>query len=182
MAIPYNDNLSLQMFYQNPNWYEKIETLPLTVNQSIFKQTIAEVLNLSYRPPFRSVQFLKDLARLIFKVPIRAIATPVFLKQNWKERKRALVNVKLPCYALAQLALMPVKFLFALMALGISGPFPKKARWILEKSKQWTVWLDGRSSQLEALKEEGIKKTKNRQEYYNYFTWLYKIEPSFCIK
>lgn len=75
--------------------------------------------------------------------------------------ERAKVNVKLTGYAFVQLVSVPGKFIVALAALS-AGPFSnEKAQWLLDKSVNWTIHLDGRASQLEALKEEEVKKTKS---------------------
>jgi hypothetical protein len=122
----------------------------------------------------------------VLKVPIRAIMTPIVLPKNWKERERSKINAKLTGYSFVQLLLVPVKFLVAIAAISASAISCKRAeQWLLDKSEGWTTYtthLDGRASQLEALKEEGIKKSNTREEYAQYREWLYNIDSKLCRK
>lgn len=182
MSIPYNDNLSLSTFYANPNWYQSLPA-PSSKNENQTIRAVGELfVHASKQPVVRSVQFIRDAARLVLKVPIRAIVKPIFLEKNWQERERAKVNVKLTGYAFVQLASVPAKFLVALIALGISAFSQERAKRLLDASEEWTAHLDGRASQLEALKEEGAKKAQSRHEFDQYRTWLYNIDPKLCRK
>ncbi len=78
--------------------------------------------------------------------------------------------------------LVPVKYSVALAAILTSTISCKSAsKWlgILKvRLKVYTNHLDGRASQLEARKEEGIKKAKTRKEFDKYKKWVY--EPDAC--
>jgi hypothetical protein len=182
MSIPYNNNLNLSTYQTNPTWYENLEA-PSLKNEHQGKRALGELFTQTFKQSFkRSVQLIRDSARLVLKVPIRAIVTPIFLKKNWQERERATINAKLTGYAFIQLLAVPVKFMVALTALGISVFSEEKAKRLLDLSEGWTTHLDGRTSQLEALKEEGAKKTQSREEFEKYRTWLYNIDPKLCCK
>lgn len=178
MSIPYNESISLYHFKCGVNvndfhgkWTDKKKTAKGELISNAFQQ-----------PVVRTVQFIRDTARLILKVPVRAIANPIFLEKNWRERERAKVNVKLTGYAFVQMVSVPVKFMVALVALGIT-PFSKtSAEKLINKSAAWTAHLDGCASRLEALKEEGAKGAKNRNEYNGYKDWLYNIDAKLFRK
>ena len=166
----------------NPNWHKTVQK-PALKNENQAKRAAGELFSHATKQPIvRFVQLIRDTARLVLKVPFRAIATPIFLKKNWEERQRALVNAKLTGYAFVQLASVPAKFMVALIALATSALSQKGANWLLDQSEGWTAHLDGRTSQLEALKEEGAKKAKDRNEFDAYRTWLYSIDPKLCRK
>ena len=136
-----------------------------------------------FEQPFtRGVQLLRDGARLVLKVPIRALWTPIILEKNWKELERAKINAKLTGYAFVQLACVPAKFVVALVALITSPISSSQTASLLNMSKHWTAHLDGRASQLEALKEVGRKYAANPDEYNKYRDWLYQINPELCCK
>lgn len=182
MSIPYNNNLRLESYQSNPNWCQDLHA-PSLNNGNQVKRALNEFFEqISKQPVVRSVQFIRDVARLVLKVPIRAIAKPIFLAKNWQERERATVNVKLTGYAFVQLASVPAKFMVALIAIATSAFSQDRAKWLLDASEGWTLHLDGCASQLEALKEEGAKKAQNRLEFDQYRTWLYKIDPKLCRK
>ena len=190
MSIPYNDKLSWQSYVNHPNWHleQKDQQSVSTVSENtLLKCSVIEVLShMTSEPIWRSVQFVRDAARLILKVPARSLYTPVFLEKNWRERERAKVNIKLTAYSFVQLISVPVKFAIALSALtakvlSVAIPRLKQvAQTLLESNKSWTAFLDGRASQLEALKEVGRKGAKNKEEFMNYRQWLYSIEPALC--
>ncbi len=136
--------------------------------------------DLAFGRPFRSVQLLQDFARLALKVPVRSLK-PIFFENSWQEKERATVNLKLVGYAFVQLSAVPVKFAVALVALQIAKSDQKKAQQFLDACEQWTAHYDGRASQLEALKEQGAKKAKDREEFEAYRAWLYGIKPEYCL-
>lgn len=182
MAIPFNHNLNLNHYHSTPDWHKgkaipQIEHGNLTQRaaNNLYIQTIAE-------PVARSVQFLRDSARLLLKVPVRAIWTPVVLQKNWAERERAVINTKLTGYSFIQLTSTPLKVLTACIALATSKVFSCQAKRLLDTSDSWISYLDGSASRLEALKEEGCKKIKNREEYESYKNWIYGIDPMLCRK
>lgn len=182
MSIPYNPNLTLDCYYKNlsneVSWLEPSLDSGNQENRAA-KEAIA---NLFKEPVVRGIQLLRDTARLVLKVPIRAIAKPIFLEKNWQELERAKINVKLTGYAFVQLAVVPAKFAIALSALAVCVFSQKTAKTWLDESYKWTAYFDGRASQLEALKEEGAKKLKTRDEFENYKSWLYRFDPSVCRK
>lgn len=182
MSIPYNGNLCLSTYHSNPNWYQNLQA-PSLKNENQVRRAVGELFANGFKQPvMRSVQFIRDAARLMLKVPIRAIAKPIFLKKNWQERERATVNAKLTGYAFVQLASVPAKFIIALIALATSAFSQERSKWHLDTSEEWTAYLDGRASQSEALKEEGAKKAQSRHEFDQYRTWLYNIDPKLCRK
>jgi hypothetical protein len=182
MSIPYNDHLAWSSFRADPNWY-KSQPAPSVDRQDQVKHAVNELYAQTINQPVsRGVQFIRDAARLVLKVPIRSVLTPIFLKKNWKERERAKINAKLTGYSFVQLVSVPAKFVVALTALATSKFSQDRAKWLLDKSEDWTAHLDGRASQLEALKEEGRIHAKNRGEFNNYKKWLYSIDPKICRK
>lgn len=186
MAIPYNDNLKWGRDIANPNWFNDQSVVlnrSLINNENLCIRSMNELFAQAIPQPFaRSVQLIRDGLRLVLKVPIRAIRTPIVLSKNWKELERAKINAKLTGYSFIQLFSVPIKFLVAFLALVTSAVSFAKAKWLLDKSEGWTAYLDGRASQLEALKEEAGKFSENRQQYDQYKTWLYTIEPKLCRK
>jgi hypothetical protein len=182
MSIPYNTNLSLSIYHSRPDWYQSVQVSPLK-NDSQVKRAADELLSHTFKQPLvRSVQFIRDAARLVLKVPIRAIAMPIFLEKNWRERERAAVNAKLTGYAFVQLVSIPAKFMVTLVVLATVTFSQESAKGLLDISEGWTTHLDGRASQLEALKEEGAKKAQSRDEFNHYRSWLYRIDPKLCCK
>jgi hypothetical protein len=172
MSIPYNINLSWKNYIDNPNWdspnwdspnWALAETVASETCPA--KRAINELFVKTFRQFFvRGEQFIRDTIRLVVKVPFRSLCTPIFLPKNWKERQRASINVKLAGYSFVQLLFVPVKFAVALVALVSSGISHKTANELLNKSDDWTADLDGRASQLEALKEEGRVNAKDKEE------------------
>jgi hypothetical protein len=182
MSIPYNDYLNLDIYQLHPNWHQFVPA-PVSNNENQACRALKEVgSNLTVQPVVRGVQAIRDLARLVLKVPIRAVATPVCLEKNWAERERAAVNAKLTGYAWVQLACVPPKLIVALVALGVAMVSEDGARLVLDTSENWTAHLDGRASQLEALKEEGAKKLSSQEEFDKYRAWLYSIDAKLCRK
>lgn len=182
MSIPYNPNLSLDSCYKN-SFAGILSHEPSLYQGSQVKRAAKEAIaNLFKEPVVRGVQLLRDAARLVLKVPIRAIFNPIFLEKNWRELERAKVNAKLTGYAFIQLASVPVKFAVALAALTACAFSQETAKRWLDGSYKWTAHFDGRASQLEALKEEGAKKSKSREEFETYKAWLYRFDPSVCRK
>lgn len=184
MAIPYNDNLRWDTYLSHPDWHKtqpEPTQLPEKCLDSQSTRAIKELFRQTFKQPFtRGVQCLRDAARLVLKVPFRSLKTPVFLKKNWKQRERAKINAKLAGYSFLHLLSVPVKFCVALAALAISAVSFDAARKTLDKSESWGAYLDGRASQLEALKEEGRQNAQTREEYARYKEWLYGIDPSLC--
>lgn len=179
MSIPYNEGISIEVFRGHAT-YQALYTFPN--GNPVKRAAIEAITNLFKEPVVRGVQLLRDTARLVLKVPIRAVVKPIFLEKNWRELERAKVNVKLTGYAFIQLVSVPAKFAVALTALAISVFSHEKAEGLLNMSRKWTIYLDGRASQLEALKEEGAKKSIDREEFEDYRNWLYHIQPLNCIK
>lgn len=187
MSIPYNDNLSWASFTGSSNWHigPSEPTLPPLIDRGNPRIRVNEYFVQCIKKTFvpgRGVQFIRDTARLVLKVPIRSIWTPIVLPKNWRELERSKINAKLTGYSFVQLISVPVKFLVALVALATSAISWKKAHCLLDKSEGWTAHLDGRASQLEALKEVGGKKATDRNEYDQYKKWLYSIDPKLCVK
>jgi hypothetical protein len=178
MSIPYNDALSWNSYQTTPDWYKNQPAAPPS-SEAPVKRAANELFA---QPVVRGVQFIRDAARLVLKVPIRALKTPIILEKNWKELERAKVNAKLTGYSFVQLVTAIVKIPVALAALATAVISPDKATWLLDQSARFTAYLDGRASQLEALKEEGAKREGNREEYNNYKSWLYGIDPKLCRK
>lgn len=186
MSIPHNDNLNWAIYNSNPDWHKSSTgPAPENLNDGEFKvrRAVGELFAQGVKQPVvRGVQFIRDTLRLVLKVPVRAIWTPIVLEKNWKERQRSLINAKLTGYSFVQLVSVPAKFLVAIAAILTSAISQKKAQWLLDKSDGFTAHLDGRASQLEALKEEGIKNAPTRIEYEQYKAWLYQIDPKLCRK
>jgi hypothetical protein len=186
MSIPYNDHLQWNTYTSDSNWYKsqfEATTAPSVDASSIAKRASTEVLTQIFKESFvRGIQFVRDGARLVLKVPIRSVWTPIILPKNWRELERTKINVKLTGYSLVQLISVPVKSVTALAALVVSAVSKNGANWLLDKSKSCSAHLDGRASQLEALKEVGAKKAPDRKQYYAYKQWLYTIDPKLCRK
>lgn len=186
MSIPYNDNLRWSTYTSNPNWHKNIFETPTerTINfSSVVKRAATEVLEQTFRESVvRGIQFIRDDARLVLKVPIRSVWKPIILPKNWREFERSKINAKLTGYSLVQFVSVPVKSVTALAALVVSTVSNNNANLLLDKSEDWTAHLDGRASQLEALKEEGAKRAPDRNQYEAYKQWLYDIDPKLCRK
>jgi hypothetical protein len=184
MSIPFNDNLSWEKYTTNPNWHKCLsqDSELASVNQT--RRAVNDLANQVFKQIFaRGFQFVRDLARLVLKVPVRAlIITPIFLSKNWKERQRAAINAKLTAYSFVQLLSVAPKFMVAIAAILTSAISNKKAKWLLDKSENWTAHLDGRASQLEALKEVGRVNAPDRKTYDAYKQWVYDIDPKLCRK
>lgn len=184
MSIPYNENLCWENYQKYPKGLQ--ELYPSNENRddessNEAARALSEIFGQTFQQPFvRGVQCIRDAARLVLKVPVRSLWTPIVLPKNWKQRERATINMKLAGYSLVQLASVPVKWGVALAALATSAISFQKAKFLLDCSEGWTAHLDGRASQLEALKEQGRKKAPNRSEYEAYKVWLYKIDPVLC--
>lgn len=189
MAIPYNDNLIWGIQNSNPDWHKiqpEAEELAPAIDEEDAEDNQAEraLIELFLKTPeqlvIRSIQFVRDSLRLVLKVPLRAVWTPIILEKNWKELERAKINAKLTGYSFVQLASVPVKFLVALAALVTSAISWETANWLLDESDEWTATMDGRASQLEALKEQAGKNAPDRDAYDAYKNWLYSIDPKLC--
>lgn len=179
MAIPYNDGISWKSFCQYKNLLTPQEAASTNCKTS-WERAKRELAQTFPQLGVRGVQFIRDGLRLTLKVPIRAIWKPIILSKNWGELERAKINVKLTGYSFVQLISVPVKFAVALIAIATSAISQEKANWLLDKSEAWTAHLDGRASQLEALKEEGAKNAVSRELYTQYRIWLYNIDPKLC--
>jgi len=184
MSIPYNSALQWGNFLLPTENYVEEREANSDVNgneKSPTERAVNELLvqapNESYR---RGVQFIRDVARLVLKVPVRSAWTPIVLPKNWRQRERAKVNAKLTAYSFVQLISISAKFFVALTALAVSAISFKKAQYLLDKSENVTAHLDGRASQLEALKEEGRTNAKNKDEFNEYKSWLYNFDPKTC--
>ena len=190
MSIPFNDNLQWSVYQENPTWHKsQSEPAPARAEaikalrgcESQMRRAVNEVFIQTFQQSFiRSFQCIRDTARLVLKVPVRAIWTPIVLPKNWKMCERSKINAKLTGYSFVQLVSVPAKFLVALAAIATSAISSKKAQWLLDKSEDWTSHLDGRASQLEALKEVGTVNASNRGEYKLYKVWLYSIDSKLC--
>ncbi len=182
MAIPFNNNLTWKNYAIYPDWHASLtEPMGGTENQ-VNKSAKGIFKHIGNQFGARGVQFIRDGARLVLKVPVRSLLTPIFLPKNWKQRERAKINAKLAGHAFVQLLIVPAKFLIALTTLVKLGVFFKKSNELLDRLEQQTDRLDGRASQLEALKEVGRIHAKDRQEYNGYKKWLYRIDPKLCRK
>lgn len=180
MSIPYNVNLFWGAHKINADWQAHI-IAPSKVVDSQMKRAAKAAFALGLVEPFaRSVQFIRDSLRLTLKVPIRALRTPYHLEKNWKELERAKINVKLTAYAFVHLLSVPAKFAVALTALALSAVSAKRANQLLDAIDTCTSTLDGRASQLEALKEEGVVNAKSKEELAAYRNWLYSLDPKLC--
>jgi len=186
MSIPYNDNLQWSTYTSNPNWHEtpfEATAAPSADSNSMAKRAATEALTQTFiESVVRVIQFTRDGARLALKVPVRSVLTPIILPKNWRELERTKINVKLTGYSLVQLISVPVKSVNALAALVASAVSKNGANWLLNQSESWTAHLDGRASQLEALKEVGAKGAPDRDQYDAYKQWLYGIDPKLCRK
>ncbi len=186
MSIPYSDNLQWSSYTSNSNWYQSLNevTIASSVNSdNTAKRAATEVLTQIFKETVvRGIQFIRDGARLVLKVPIRSIWTPIILKKNWRELERTKINVKLTGYSFIQFISVPVKTVTALAALVVSAVSRNGANWLLNKNEGCTAYLDGKASQLEALKEVGAKKAPDRNQYDAYKKWLYEIDPKLCRK
>ncbi|GAB4230981.1 MAG: hypothetical protein Tsb0021_09190 [Chlamydiales bacterium] len=184
MSIPFNDHLKWDVYTSNPNWHGSLSAPAPSIDQEdVVRQAVQTLFVQTFKQTgVRGVQFVRDAARLVLKVPIRSALTPIVLPKNWKQRERAKINAKLAGYSFVQLVSVPAKFLVALTALAAAAISYEKAKWLLDHSEYCTAYLDGRASQLEALKEEGRKYASNKEEYNNYKNWLYSINPLLCSK
>lgn len=182
MSIPFHPSLNWVNFTAHPYnaklvWEPPAPAAARTAQRAavndlatqIFKQIIV-----------RGVQFIRDGLRLVLKVPVRALLHAIWRQDNWKERERAKINVKLTGYALAQFVFILPKTLVALGALVTSAASQEKAQWLLSKSADWTAHYDGRASQLEALKEVGRNNADSKEQFIAYKTWLYNFDAKLC--
>lgn len=176
MAIPYNSYyLRLSTSLSDPYWCQNVRA-PLEKSEDQTSRALEELSMCTYKRPYRTEQLGRDVARLVFKVPYRLFVN----EKNWQEFERSKVNVGLTFYSCTQWLSVPVKFMVAIIALATSPFSQDRAKWLLDRSEAWTSYMDGRASQLEALKEEGAKKAQTRQEFDEYRAWLYHIDPRLC--
>ncbi len=181
MSIPYGDHLQWDklmspVIAEPPIWAPSShQSQKVRAKQELTRKAISQIFS-------RSVQFIRDAARLVLKVPVRSIWTPIILPKNWKQRERAKINAKLAGYSFVQLVILPAKFAVALVALALCKVDSKRAKLWLDESEEVTAYLDGRASQLEALKEEGRVKAQNFADFEKYRTRLYKLDPKVCVK
>lgn len=188
MSIPYSTNLSWNNFNTHPNWFvaqkdQAIEKESELTKESQAKRALSDISNQVFKQPIkRGIQFLRDAARLILKTPIRCIYRPIVEKCLWRQVERTAINGKLAFYSFVQLASVPFKFLVALIALSISPFSGRKAKWLQDKSEDWTQNIDGRMSKLEALKEEGLENSTTHTEFLAYKKWIQQINPHLCRK
>lgn len=205
MSIPYSDKIKWDA-YQNDQFIDnRGNAVPVGSKQDLFNRAVKEVFVCSISQlKTRSVQFVRDALRLVLKVPIRAVKTPFIFKKYWKQCENAKINAKLTGYSFVHLLYVPVKFAVALAALATLSVSAAKAQWLLDKCDEGSAYLDGRASQLEALKEEGLKNATMKQPildkdskpetpeeevlrydderalYNSYKQWLYRIDPRMC--
>ena len=193
MAIPYSLDLTYECYKEsliprydhecNDDWRVDSDFSLEQETTSVASRALNDLAVQIFQQPFvRGVQFIRDSLRLVLKVPFRAfIIKPIFFEKNWQEWERTKVNVKLTGYAFVQLLAVPVKLIVALVAM-ITLPFSEeKAKWLLDTSRELTACLDGETSRLEALKEEGAKKISEYSEFKQYKRWLYDIDPRKCL-
>ena len=97
MAIPYNkcldwgkqgDKVSISGQYKTPAYEDSSKGQLKRAVHALFIETVTQL-------GVRSLQFTRDLARLILKVPIRSVITPIILPKNWPERRRVVLNIQL---------------------------------------------------------------------------------------
>lgn len=183
MAIPYNDQLQWSVYSSNPEWHKNAIITPPSASKNISEQAMLDLLtHIFIESVVRTIQFLRDGARLVLKVPVRSALKPIILSKNWRELERTKINVKLTGYAFVQLVFVPIKSVSSLAAYIVAAVSKKGARWLIHKNKKWTAHIDGRASQLEALKEVGAKNAADKEQYKAYRKWLYKIDPKLCVK
>jgi hypothetical protein len=181
MAIPYNPLLSVEVYKTGQNPFEN-EPVASTNEVNQVKRAISDIFDQTVKQPvIRGVQFVRDAARLVFKVPVRAIVKPIFQEKNWQELERAKVNAKLTGYSFVQFVSVPAKFAVAFAALTMSAFSAQRAKKMLDYSEGWKLHLDGRAAQLEALKEQGAKKITDKVEFEKYRIWLYNLDPKKCL-
>lgn len=164
MSIPYSDNLKWESYTSDRdrgNW-DRADGRPVESRN-------------------RAEQFLRDLGRLVLKVPIRSIfVTPVFYEENWGERERCTINAKLTGYSFVQMLLVPVKWMVAIATIMASAISCRCVsgwlNYLHGRCENYTHYFDGCTSQLEALKEEGIKKAATPEEYNQYKEWVFEID------
>lgn len=185
MSIPFNDRLSWENYLQESACTSSYSVRPVQTPsgdsaQQLIRVTHELFVNTVKQTFVRGVQFVRDALRLVLKVPVRSVLTPIWRSVNWKERERAKINAKLTGYAFVQLASVPVKFVVALAALATLAISLQKSQYLLCVSQQWTAHLDGRASQLEALKEVGRAHANTPEEYNQYKNWLYSFESIDC--
>lgn len=183
MAIPFNPQLAWESYLQLKESSLDAPEVVLSsiewtvehdeVMKFLFVQTVKE-------PVVRTVQFVRDLARLVLKVPYRSVKTPVWLKKNWKERRRAEMNVQLVGCAFVQMFSTLPKIPVAMTAVVLLPVSKRKAKWVRDQSEKWTAYFDGCAAQFEALKSVGRVYAKTPEEYKEYKQWLYKITPKAC--
>lgn len=183
MSIPYNDSIKWGAQESDPFIDTRVKEAPLVTREDLFNRAVKEISVRSLSQLVtRGFQFGRDALRLVLKVPVRAVKTPFIFEKYWKQKENAKINAKLTGYSFVQLLSVPVKFMVALTALATLSGSAKKSQWLLDKSDDCTAYLDGRASQLEALKEEGLKEAKDNKEYESYKNWLYRIPPRLCRK
>lgn len=184
MSIPYSENLSWSNFNDDRYWYltladqsaeNKQEYQGKRAMDDICDQVVNQLAN-------RAEQFLRDAARLIIKTPFRCIYKPIVEKCIWRQYERTGINGKLALYSFVQLISVPAKFMVALTAISISSLSERTAKWLLDKSENWTKHIDGRGSKLEALKEEGLKNAQSKKAFYAYKRWIEQISSQLCLK
>ncbi len=181
MAIPYNPLLSVEVYKTGQNPFDNV-TNEVKNDESQVTRALSEIFNqIVKQPVVRGIQFVRDAARLVLKVPVRAIVKPIFQEKNWQELERAKVNAKLTGYSFVQFVSVPAKFAVALTALTMTAFSYQKAKKLLDYSEGWRLHLDGRAAQLEALKEQGAKKIPNKGEFQKYRAWLYTFDPKLCL-
>lgn len=183
MAIPFNDCLKYDKYLDVHSKSFPARAKPADDGVNQVRRAVHAVFIQTFRHSLQhGEQFLRDAARLVLKVPVRAIREKIWLQENWSELERAKINAKLTAYSLAQLASTPFKTMIALAALTTTLFSSKKAAALLNASEDCTAYLNGRAAQLEALKEEGRKKAPNKDEYLRYQKWVYEFDPKLCYK
>jgi hypothetical protein len=177
MAIPFNNALLWDNYIAKPQWTAPQEDAAPSDRKAEVKRAVHEIsIGTITQAGKRGVQFIRDALRIGLKVPIRLIKNP----KKWDVRENAKINMKLAGYAFVQLLSVPVKFVVAFAALATLVFSLKHGKSMLDSSADWTARMDGRASQLEALKEQGLKRAANKEEYEAYKTWIYSIDPKLC--
>lgn len=191
MAVPYSAELSWNNYLANPNWYTT-QQASTVVDQMVVtsgaqaKRALWEIVELVFKQTLkRGLQLLQDSVRLFIKTPARWFYRPFIEKCCWVQYEKTKVNAKLTSYSFVQLASVAPKFIVALAALVVTPLSGKKAKWLQDKSEEWTKNIDGRRSKLEAIKEEGLdntSKARNYEEFIKYKEWIRNIPSQLCLK
>ena len=141
MATPYADNLKWAVYQTNPNWHLNMaKFIPKPIKRPA-EQAVYEVFIQTFKEPIvQGVQFVRDLARLVIKVPIRLIRS-----RDWQVCENAAINAKLAGYSFVRFAFVPVKLILAISAIFASSVAKSSGRFILDTSAHASTMLNGLS-------------------------------------